>query len=200
VLRAGVVTLLLVFFVHRLSQYADYFFKPLWVAETLIYVVFIVSYAIRLDPLVRSLGVKEILVPLVGAVLPFALLFTRPAPWIVHRTPCLYAVFSLMTASTAFTVWGLWTLRRSFSITVEARDVVNGGPYRLVRHPVYLGEMCTAAVVMAWRFSILNVALFALFVVIQLARARWEEAKLARAFPTYLQYSQRTWWFGGKGR
>jgi protein-S-isoprenylcysteine O-methyltransferase Ste14 len=200
VLRAAAVVLLFGFLAHRISQYPDYFFKPLWVVETLIYVVFIVSYAVRMDPLVRSRGAKEILVPLAGAVLPFALLFTRPAPWIAHRPPCLYAVFSFMTAATALTVWGLWALRRSFSITVEVRNVVKRGPYRFVRHPVYLGEMCTAAAVMVWRFSVTNTALFALFVVIQLVRARWEESKLAKAFPAYHRYCQATWWFTRSGK
>lgn len=192
------VVLLFGFLAHRISQYPDYFFKPLWAVETLIYVVFIVSYAVRIDPQVRSRGAREILVPLAGAVLPFALLFTRPAPWIADRPLCLYTVFSFMTVATAFTVWGLWALRRSFSITVEARDVVRKGPYRFVRHPVYLGEMCTAAAVMVWRFSAANAALFALFVVIQLSRARSEENKLSKAFPAYRHYCRDTWWFIGK--
>lgn len=199
-LRAGVIALLLVFLARRLGQYEEYFFKPLWAVETLVYVVFIVGYAIRTDPLSRSRGFKEILVPLAGAVLPFALLFTRPTPWIAHRSPCLYAVFSFMTLSTAFTTWGLWTLRRSFSITVEARDVVGTGPYRLVRHPIYLGEICTAAAVVIWRFSVLNVVMFALFLFIQLARAGWEEVKLGGALPAYRQYSRDAWWFGRNPR
>jgi protein-S-isoprenylcysteine O-methyltransferase Ste14 len=166
------------------------------VVESLVYIVFIVSYAIRLDPVVRSRGAKEIVVPLAGAILPFALLFTRPSAWIARDASYLYTLFSLMTVSTAFTLWGLWALRRSFSITVEAREVVNRGPYRFVRHPVYLGEMCTAAVVTVWRVSPVNAALLVLFIIIQLARSRWEEAKLGQAFPAYRDYAGRTWWFG----
>ena len=33
--------------------------------------------------------------------------------------------------------WALLTLRRSFSIFPEARDLVQSGPYGLVRHPLY---------------------------------------------------------------
>ena len=44
----------------------------------------------------------------------------------------------------AYSVWGLAYLRRSFSIIPEARRLVTGGPYRLSRHPVYLGEIATA--------------------------------------------------------
>ena len=194
VVRAVVLALLVIFLAHRLGRYHVYLFKPLWAAETLVYVVFIVAYAIRVDPKDRSRGVKEILVPLVGAVLPFALLRSRPLPWVVHRPVALYALFSSMTVFTAFTVWGLWSLRSSFSITVEARRLVQSGAYRLVRHPVYLGEMLTAAAVAMWRASAANAVVLGLFIAIQFLRARWEEEKLARAFPEYGTYAARAWW------
>ena len=194
VVRAVVLALLLIFLAHRLGQYHAYLFKPLWAAETLVYVVFIVAYAMRVDPKDRSRGVREVLVPLVGAVLPFALLQSPPLPWVVHRPVALYALFSSMTVFTAFTVWGLWSLRSSFSITVEARRLVQGGAYRRVRHPVYLGEMLTAVAVAVWRASAANAVLLVLFIVIQFLRARWEEEKLARVFPEYGPYAGRAWW------
>jgi protein-S-isoprenylcysteine O-methyltransferase Ste14 len=194
VVRAVVLAFLVIFLAHRLGQYHAYLFKPLWAAETLVYVVFIVAYAMRVDPKDRSRGVREVLVPLVGAVLPFALLQSRPLPWVVHRPVALYALFSSMTFFTAFTVWGLWSLRSSFSITVEARRLVQGGAYRRVRHPVYLGEMLTAVAVAVWRASAANAVLLVLFIVIQFLRARWEEEKLARVFPEYRPYAGRAWW------
>ena len=99
-----------------------------------------------------------------------------------------------MTAATVLTVWGLWTLKRSFSITVEARDLVTNGPYRFIRHPIYLGEMLTALAVAFWRFSLLNLFIFTLFVVIQLFRAKWEEEKLVKVFPDYKKYSLLSLW------
>lgn len=194
VIRVVVLALLVVFLAHRLARYGDYFFKPLWAAETLIYMVFIVSYAVRLDPKDRSRGAREILVPLVGAVLPFSLLWSRPSPWVTHRPIALTILFSSMTIFTAFTLWGMWTLRSSFSITVEARNLVESGPYRRVRHPVYLGEMLTAAAVAMWRATAANAALLALFIIIQLLRARWEEEKLTLVFPAYTDYAARSWW------
>jgi protein-S-isoprenylcysteine O-methyltransferase Ste14 len=195
VLRLAVMAVLVVFLVHRITQYAIYRFKPLWVVETLIYVVFIVSYGVRIDPVDRARGFKEVVVPLVGAMLPFALLATPPSPFIAGSTLRLTLVFAWMTASTALTVWGLWSLRRAFSITVEARGLVTRGPYCWFRHPVYLGEMLTAFAVAAWRASVANVVIFLVFVVVQLCRSRFEEMKLGRVVPGYAAYARRTFWF-----
>jgi protein-S-isoprenylcysteine O-methyltransferase Ste14 len=195
VLRLAVIGVLIVFLAHRITQYRDYFFKPLWVVESLIFVVFIIAYAVRSDPVDRSRGAQEIVVPLVGAVLPFGLLFSRPAPFVVGHHGWLYLVFGWMTLATCFTIWGLWALRRSFSITVEARPVVTGGPYRWIRHPVYLGEMLTAAAVTVWRLSAPEVGIFIVFVFVQVVRARWEERKLACAFPEYAVFARTSRWF-----
>jgi protein-S-isoprenylcysteine O-methyltransferase Ste14 len=193
-IRAGVVVILLAFLIHRISSYNRYWFKPLWVAETLIFVIFLISYAIRRDPVSRSRGVREILIPLAGGVLPFTLLFSPPHPWMTGSITRVTIVFVWMTVATVLTVWGLWTLRRSFSITVEARELVTDGPYRFVRHPVYLSEMLTAAAVAVLRFSWINAVLFVLFVAIQLYRSKMEENKLAQVFPAYGAFAAHSLW------
>lgn len=194
VIRIGIIAVLIVFLSQRVSSYNLYMVKPLWVVETLIFVVFLVSYLIRQDPVCRSRGTKEIIVPLIGGILPFALLFSPPNLFLAANPLALQVIFYWMTAATALTVWGLWTLKRSFSITVEARDLVISGPYRFVRHPIYLGEMLTALAVAVWRFSLLNFFIITLFIVIQLLRAKWEEDKLAQVFPGYSIYADKTSW------
>jgi protein-S-isoprenylcysteine O-methyltransferase Ste14 len=194
-IRIGIITILIIFLIHRIGQYNLYLIKPLWVVETIIYAIFIISYSIRINPVARSQGLGEIAVPLVGGVLPFALLLSPPNPFIADNLLNLRVVFYWMVSTTAFTIWGLWTIRRSFSITVEARALVTDGPYRWIRHPVYIGEMFTALAVTIWRLSLLNTILFTLFVVIQLYRARLEEEKLGRIFPDYSAYALRAKWF-----
>jgi protein-S-isoprenylcysteine O-methyltransferase Ste14 len=194
IIRIGIIVILIIFLVHRISLYSYYLVKPLWVTETLIYVVFLVSYVIRIDPIERSRGLKEIIIPLIGGVLPFALLSSPPSFLTAGNWLMIYIIFYWMTATTALTIWGLWTLRCSFSITVEVRALITNGPYRWIRHPVYLGEILTALAVTIWRFSILNLTLFTLFVIIQLLRARWEEAKLSRVFTAYSIYAARIIW------
>jgi hypothetical protein len=186
-IRLGVMALSILFLIRRIGQYQDFLFKPLWAVETLLFLAILISYAIRTEPLERSKGVREILIPLIGGVAPFALLLTPPSPWLIRNLSGLYALFCWMTAATSLTLWGIWTLRRSFSITVEARALVTNGPYRWFRHPIYLGEILTAAGVLVWRFSSRNLAIFLVFVLIQILRARWEEAKMKKFFPHYLQ-------------
>ena len=194
-LRAGGVILFGAFLVLRLRQYQSFLLKPLWAAETAIFATLLLAYVVRTEPRERSRGVKEILLPLATAALPFALLATPPSLAVTARRSLLLAFFWAMTLSSALTVWGIWTLRRSFSITVEARDLVTEGPYRWVRHPVYLGEVLSAAIVTTWRPSLTNGALWVLFAGLQVYRSRLEERKLALAFPeAYPSWARRTWW------
>jgi protein-S-isoprenylcysteine O-methyltransferase Ste14 len=185
-IRLGVIAIAIVFLIYRIADYHNFLLKPLWAVETFIFFAIIISYAIRTEPLERSRGIREIAIPLIGAVTPFALLFTPPHPWTYNNIYGLYAVFCWMTATTALTLWGIWTLRRSFSITVEVRTLATNGPYRWLRHPIYMGEILTAGGVLAWRFSLQNLVIFLIFVIIQTLRARWEEEKLKKYYPDYL--------------
>jgi len=198
IIRIAALMVVFGFLVLRVRQYHDFLFKPLWLAETLLFIILLIAFAVRRDPVDRSRGVVEIVIPLIGAVLPFGLLTTSPSSWLTGSDALLRAVFCWMTLATAFTAWSMWVLRHSFSITVEARALVTKGPYRFVRHPVYLGEILAAAAVVVWRWSLVNVALFALFVTIQLFRARWEECKLEKIFPDYNEFTGRSWWFWKK--
>ncbi len=187
-------TIVIGFLIVRIGQYRGFSFKPLWASETLLFAVLAIAFIMRGNPVDRSQGIREIIVPLIGSVLPFGLLFTHPSPWIAGDTDLLRLVFIWMTLSTLFTVWGMWTLRNSFSITVEARQLVTRGPYRWVRHPVYTGEILSAVSVVVWRCSWLNVLILTLFVIIQISRSYWEEAKLKRIFPDYKNCPGRSLW------
>jgi protein-S-isoprenylcysteine O-methyltransferase Ste14 len=194
IIRVAALAVILYFIVVRISQYPHFFWKPLWAAETLLFIIVFIAFIVRVNPVDRSRGIKEIIIPLIGSVLPFGLLKTYPTPWITADVNRLMAVFAWMTLATFFTAWGMWTLRSSFSITVEVRNLVTKGPYRLVRHPVYLGEMLAAASVTVWRWSWVNAAILALFVAVQMLRAHWEESKLQKTFPAYKEQMARSLW------
>jgi protein-S-isoprenylcysteine O-methyltransferase Ste14 len=194
-IRFAMTGILTGFLIHRCYLFPAYAVKPLWFVETLLFTILIIAYLLRTSPRVRSRGVREIVVPLIGSALPFLLLLAPPAPRVVGNRSLLFAVLWGMTAATALTVAGMWSLRRSFSITVEARTLVATGPYRFIRHPIYLGEVLAATGVAIIRNSPANCLLLGFFIAIQLLRARWEEEKLDSALPEFSEYATRSWWF-----
>lgn len=90
-----------------------------------------------------------------------------------------------------------WWLQRSRSFSALPRpldggDLVQSGPYRLVRHPIYGGLILAAAGVALIRVSpLVAVLTVGLAVVLDLKRRR-EEAWLLERFPGYAAYLART--------
>lgn len=105
---------------------------------------------------------------------------------------------SLITVGILLEVWGYIVLTRSFGIVPEARELKTSGPYRFVRHPVYLGQFLAQAGV--WLFfaqlHIVWIAFYVVFVGLQLYRSKLEDRVLAEAFgDDYRQWRARTFWF-----
>jgi protein-S-isoprenylcysteine O-methyltransferase Ste14 len=122
----------------------------------------------------------------IGAFVPHdRLLFNPP--------DALIFVASLLSiAAFAFACLGLGYLRRNLSIIPEARTVVTGGPYRIVRHPLYLAEITAAvSLVLAGPYLVPVIAL-AVFILLQCTRARFEERLLLETLPEYTDYQKRT--------
>ena len=75
----------------------------------------------------------------------------------------------------------------------QARGLVDTGPYRLVRHPLYLGEIVAVSGFAVrgghWLHAVVLLALVGL----QIYRAGREEVLLARQVPGYAAYVGRTW-------
>ncbi len=83
-------------------------------------------------------------------------------------------------------------LGKSFSILPEARKLVTGGPYALVRHPLYTVEIITIIGTALqfeapWSWAIALVVMTLLWI-----RSHYEEQVLARAYPEYGEYRART--------
>ncbi len=117
-----------------------------------------------------------------------------PAQRLLFNPPdALIFIASLLSiAAFAFACLGLGYLRRNVSIIPEARMVVTGGPYRIVRHPLYLAEITAAfALVLAAPYLTPVIALV-VFILLQGARARFEERLLLDTLPEYAGYQQRT--------
>jgi protein-S-isoprenylcysteine O-methyltransferase Ste14 len=178
------------FAVWQATRYDRYANKVVYALETLIYVLLAVSYLTRRPAAERARGPAEVLLPLVGATMPFAFQLTTE-----HDPALAWIVMPILLAGNGLSVAGYVFLRRSFSILVEAREPVTRGPYRWIRHPVYAGQIIAMAGVTVFRHSWVNAALLGLFAGVQVARATLEERKIARVFPAYAEYARRTWRF-----
>jgi protein-S-isoprenylcysteine O-methyltransferase Ste14 len=98
----------------------------------------------------------------------------------------------LMIIGGAFTIYSLASLRYCFGIAPEARGLVTTGAYRLVRHPMYLGEFVACLGVLLPVLAPLSAVIFGIFSGLQLSRAALEERVLAATFPEYAEYRNRT--------
>ena len=154
---------------------------------------------------------KEVAVPLVATF--FYLIFNQRVPlppWMT--TPFVPAAWStsLAAAGVCSSLVGvtasfvcILSLGRSLGIVVSVREVVLTGPYRYVRHPIYLsyafvflGLFLTACTV---RMSLLCVGAYGMLC----WRARLEESLLSAHSPAYREWMQQTGFLwpkaGGQG-
>jgi protein-S-isoprenylcysteine O-methyltransferase Ste14 len=99
----------------------------------------------------------------------------------------------VLLAGIVFTIVSVAVLGRCFGILPDVRGLVTRGPYRLVRHPVYLGEQVAALGLLIGSENRLPTSIaFVAVLVCQLVRTRYEEAGLTAQFPEYAAYAQRT--------
>jgi protein-S-isoprenylcysteine O-methyltransferase Ste14 len=75
---------------------------------------------------------------------------------------------------------------------VAVREVVSGGPYAYVRHPMYLGYIFELSGLVLASFSIGMFLAAAGFLSLMIVRARLEEGRIIEACPAYRDYMQRT--------
>jgi protein-S-isoprenylcysteine O-methyltransferase Ste14 len=83
-------------------------------------------------------------------------------------------------------------LGRSFSIVAQSRQLVTGGPYAVIRHPLYVCEQIFVVGIMLDHLSWAAVVIVAQQWFCQLQRMKYEERLLRATFPEYDAYARRT--------
>ncbi len=144
---------------------------------------------IRRLPLLKSQGLFPRIVAVLGANSALALFFLPHAP--TSETADVVSSIVIIVGLSA-SILALAALGRAFSILPQARRLVTSGPYRLVRHPLYLGEQVAATGVMLQYQQPWSFLVFMLGFSLQIARMHFEEQTLGEQFSQYRDYKRRT--------
>ena len=159
---------------------------------TLAFFTFIVViYVFRGRPAASNHKFLPVAAAMVGS---FILLFIWLVPGSARSTDT-----TLLAASDLLLSWGVFIalfslsyLRNRFSITPEARGLVTTGPYAIVRHPIYLGELMSGLGLLLPTILSAHMVVFLIFITAQLLRMHFEEAVLRRTYPEYAAYARQT--------
>lgn len=135
-------------------------------------------------------GLVPRLAAFIGTYMPWTVVFvSRPA-----GSPLLdLASTGVGLLGLCMTIITIVHLGKAFSLVPQARKVVRSGPYRWLRHPLYLAEEIVVLGTVLQFFSLTAVAILLIHVAVQVCRIHYEEALLRRSLPAYQDYAAYTW-------
>ena len=116
-------------------------------------------------------------------------------PFLPHGdiSPTLQVISAAIALGGSFLIiFTVLYLGRSFSIVPQARKLVIRGPYRIVRHPLYVAEEIAIIGVLfqyAWYAAL---PFLVVHLGLQIRRMVYEESLLRAVFPDYEAYARRT--------
>ena len=171
----------------RSSGPADFIFHVLGAA---LWTMFAVLVNIRPAPLRRGRSVVGVAAALIAQL---AFLLIGLVAGSSGSGALLVAGDLMLGAGLLFAIASVAFLGRCFGVLPDVRGLVTRGPYRLVRHPLYLGELTAALgiVVGAQRWAP-ALAAWLVCLGLQLVRTKYEERSLRAEFPEYAPYAERT--------
>ncbi len=93
-------------------------------------------------------------------------------------------------------LWSVWVMRKSvFSVFPDPEPafiLIENGPYKFIRHPMYLA-LFLVLIPLVISFPIINrIILMVIFTINQILKINYEEKILLKKISGYKQYTQRT--------
>jgi protein-S-isoprenylcysteine O-methyltransferase Ste14 len=148
-----------------------------------------ILFLIRLEPINKAKGIVPRIMAIAGTFfVSLVTIFPR-----ANLSTFQMAIAGLLCLlGTIISIFVLAHLGRSFSLMPEARRLITTGPYRIVRHPLYLSEELAAFAVLLQFLSFKTLLIFIVHALIQFQRMKNEEMVLENAFPEYQAYKSST--------
>lgn len=159
---------------------------------------FVLWYLIVTRPPARACakGVLPCVAAFVGTYMPWSIALLRHhVPWPIDVAPTVTNIIALicLSSGTILAIITVSFLGRSFSIIPRATAVVQTGPYRWIRHPLYAAEQLAMIGTVMQALSPIALAIFFAHVAFQVTRIHYEEQLLLRTLPAYRDYSAARW-------
>ena len=151
----------------------------------------VVIYMLRSKAIARDHNPIAVVAALTGSFVLYGL-FLIPGQgrstnlWVLAGSDLCLAVGMILA------LYSLTYLGKRFSIVPEARGLVTTGPYEVVRHPIYLGEIISGVGLVLPTLISLHILLFAVFLGAQILRTTFEERILRATYPQYEAYAAHT--------
>ena len=143
----------------------------------------------RLPAKAQADGLLPRVAAFVGSYLPWTITFvgkTDQALPNLASTACVLMGTIMMLVAVRH-------LGRSFSVVPQARSVVQTGPYRRIKHPLYFAEEIVVLGVVLQYLTPVTVIVLVLHVGVQVCRILYEEDLLRRNCPEYSSYEASRW-------
>lgn len=177
----------------KLEAAASVFDLPLLMSGlcvTCFYVVLALLMLMRPPAKAQTPGWLPKIAALLGTYMPWSVSFFGE----ITDVPVLNLLAIVcIVAGMVMTLVTIRHLGRSFSLAPQARSVVKTGPYRRIRHPLYLSEEIAILGVVLQYLSLGTLLVLAVHVAIQVCRIHYEEALLGRTLPDYDAYAASRW-------
>jgi len=125
-------------------------------------------------------------------LLPRAMAFIGTyTPWTIGFVPFTdYNTANLLSPILVFggmilAIATLFHLKTAFSLVPQGRFVVHSGPYRWLRHPLYVAEEIAVLGVLLQHLTPLAILIVVAHIAVQIGRVHYEERLLRETFPEY---------------
>lgn len=118
-------------------------------------------------------------------ILTFPVLSEKPIILVIQLSGILLGIWAIIVMS-----------KSKLNIAPVPRvgsTLINTGPYRFIRHPMYLSLLLIFIPMMILNNSVVGWVVFGVFIINLILKLSYEEQLLSQTFENYSGYQQQTW-------